>query len=166
MVCGQADGRIVLRDPRSLRAEQTITAHTNGLSALEVQGNCLLSIGYTIRFVVLHSCPLLLHTLIDVYCKLQTRGASCRPSGQSIRCTSPPAAPTGRLPIDSSIRQASSSQQLYALHRIRTRALSACRSFEPRFYRVLYNRDKFVSHCHDHRTYGSRPCFCGCRWHR
>lgn len=49
VVCGQADGRIVLRDPRSLRAEQTITAHTNGLSALEVQGNCLLSIGYTIR---------------------------------------------------------------------------------------------------------------------
>jgi PAB-dependent poly(A)-specific ribonuclease subunit 2 len=56
VACGQADGRIVLRDPRSLRPEQTITAHTNGLSALEVQGNYLLSIGYTIRCVIFVVC--------------------------------------------------------------------------------------------------------------
>lgn len=57
LACGQADGRIVMRDPRSLKAEHTITAHTNGLSALEVQGNYLLSIGYTVRYVTTPLLP-------------------------------------------------------------------------------------------------------------
>ncbi|CAD6575124.1 MAG: poly(A)-specific ribonuclease [Cyphobasidiales sp. Tagirdzhanova-0007] len=47
--CGHADGQIELRDPRSLRVEQTIAAHGNGLTGLEAGGNYLFSHGYSIR---------------------------------------------------------------------------------------------------------------------
>lgn len=54
LCCGHADGQIVLRDPRSLRLEQTINAHMNGLSGLEADGTYLYSFGYAIRWECHH----------------------------------------------------------------------------------------------------------------
>jgi PAB-dependent poly(A)-specific ribonuclease subunit 2 len=49
LCAGTTDGKIALLDPRRLNVEHEVTAHTGGLSALEAQGNLLLTLGYSIK---------------------------------------------------------------------------------------------------------------------
>lgn len=69
--CGLADGRVSLRDPRTLRQEHTLIAHMNGLSGLETEGNNLFSIGYSIRWVcqTLISWAFVLNHFADTACR-------------------------------------------------------------------------------------------------
>lgn len=47
--CGYADGQIAFKDPKTLKTEQTLPAHANGLSGMEAEGNFLYTYGYYIR---------------------------------------------------------------------------------------------------------------------
>ena len=45
--CGRSDGKVELRDRRSLRCENTLSAHTAAIAAMDVQGHMLVTCGYT-----------------------------------------------------------------------------------------------------------------------
>ena len=45
--CGRSDGKVELRDRRSLRCEHTLSAHTAAIAAMDVQGQMLVTCGYT-----------------------------------------------------------------------------------------------------------------------
>ena len=45
--CGRSDGKVELRDRRSLRCEHTLSAHTAAIAAMDVQGQLLVTCGYT-----------------------------------------------------------------------------------------------------------------------
>ena len=45
--CGRADGKVELRDRRSLRCEHTLSAHTAAIAAMDMQGQLLVTCGYT-----------------------------------------------------------------------------------------------------------------------
>ncbi|RUP46506.1 hypothetical protein BC936DRAFT_146880 [Jimgerdemannia flammicorona] len=49
--CGSMTGEVTLRDPRTLRVEQRVQAHTGTLSDLDVSGNLLLTCGFSQRCV-------------------------------------------------------------------------------------------------------------------
>lgn len=50
MVCaGTAAGHVQLRDPRSLRVEHKLHAHPGGFIDMQVDGNLIYSVGWTIR---------------------------------------------------------------------------------------------------------------------
>ncbi|XP_065561129.1 PAN2-PAN3 deadenylation complex catalytic subunit PAN2-like [Artemia franciscana] len=47
--CGGFDGKISLRDPLTLREEHSLTAHMSALNDFDVQGNTLISCGFSVR---------------------------------------------------------------------------------------------------------------------
>ncbi|RUS20974.1 LOW QUALITY PROTEIN: hypothetical protein BC937DRAFT_93946 [Endogone sp. FLAS-F59071] len=60
--CGSMSGEVMLRDPRTLRAEQRVQAHTGTLSDLDVSGNLLLTCGFSQR-----QGTLIIDPLVKVY---------------------------------------------------------------------------------------------------
>ncbi|KAJ3140255.1 poly(A)-specific ribonuclease [Geranomyces variabilis] len=47
--CGTATGRVVLRDPRTLKAEHFIQTHTGTISDLDISGNIMVTCGFSAR---------------------------------------------------------------------------------------------------------------------
>lgn len=47
--CGSLTGEVTLRDPRTMKVEQRVQAHTGTLSDLEVSGNMMLTCGFSNR---------------------------------------------------------------------------------------------------------------------
>ncbi|KAI8820757.1 ubiquitin carboxyl-terminal hydrolase-domain-containing protein [Fimicolochytrium jonesii] len=47
--CGTADGRVVMRDPRSLKVENYILAHSGTITDLDIAGNIVITCGFSSR---------------------------------------------------------------------------------------------------------------------
>ncbi|KAJ2956748.1 hypothetical protein NQZ79_g7424 [Umbelopsis isabellina] len=60
--CGSLGGEVTLRDPRSMKVEQRVQAHTGTLSDLEVSGNMMLTCGFSNR-----QGSLMVDPLVKVY---------------------------------------------------------------------------------------------------
>lgn len=54
--CGTASGRVMLRDPRTMKVEHNILAHTATISDLDIAGNIMITCGYSARSVVGRGC--------------------------------------------------------------------------------------------------------------
>ena len=52
--CARTDGSVELRDRRSLRCEQTLSAHTAAVAAIDVQGHVLVTCGYTAQSLAIY----------------------------------------------------------------------------------------------------------------
>ncbi|KAL1923050.1 uncharacterized protein VTP21DRAFT_9426 [Calcarisporiella thermophila] len=62
LCCGSATGNVILRDPRSLKIEHRVQAHTGALSDLGVMGNYLLTCGFSHR-----QDTLIIDPLVKIY---------------------------------------------------------------------------------------------------
>lgn len=55
LCCGSVSGVVGFRDPRTLKEEQTIGAHSAGLTQMEAEGNLMITAGYSLKSVVTRS---------------------------------------------------------------------------------------------------------------
>lgn len=53
IACGDTSGKVSLRDPRTLNAEQVLHAHSGTLSDFDVCGNQLITCGFSNRYTVM-----------------------------------------------------------------------------------------------------------------
>jgi PAB-dependent poly(A)-specific ribonuclease subunit 2 len=52
VACAGINGELSLRDPRTLRVEHRIEAHTGGICDIDIKGDLLVSCGWSTRYEV------------------------------------------------------------------------------------------------------------------
>jgi hypothetical protein len=128
------NGSLALLDTRTpeITTGETVLAHTGGISQLEAEGNYVVTVGYTMRFVRrASSASFAFQCLISIRCS-QTRSPSSRSLPQTSRHSFPSTFVTHSFPNSSSSRSLPPSTV-----RKRRRCFSRRSSSTPRSQRRL-----------------------------
>jgi len=110
---GSADGLVRFHDPRAgLKTEQSFSAHLGGLTGLETAGWNVMTMGYTVKFVLFLSLSSSLLPfelkLIDLFFLPQARSPSPGSHGQRLRRSNLPTSSSSFVRSRTSLRARSS----------------------------------------------------------